>query len=66
MHRPKPRTKTDVVIAMIAVSVISKSRATCSLTGAIIEDDMGLINVNEETTKVAAHFRRYDQLQGHF
>jgi len=48
---------------MSTLLVIPNSLATCAVAGAIIDEDTGLINVKEETTKVAAHFRRYGQLE---
>lgn len=54
--------KMDVVIAMSTLLVIPKSLATCTVAGAIIAEETGLINVKEETTMVAAHFWRYGQL----
>ena len=53
---PYPKTKTLVVIAIIAVLVIPNSCAICSAAGATMEDDTGEMKVNNETTMVAAHF----------
>lgn len=52
-----------VVIASITVLVISKRCAICSKAGATMEEDTGDIKVNEETTRVAAHFCRNVQLE---
>lgn len=50
--------KTLVVIAIIAVLVIPNSCAICTVAGATMEDDTGEMKVNDETTRVAAHFFR--------
>lgn len=60
---PYPKIKTDVVIAMSALLVIPKSSATWDAAGAIIDEEIGLINVKEETIIVAAHFWWYGQLE---
>jgi hypothetical protein len=60
---PYPKIKTDVVIAMRALLVIPNSSATWAAAGAIIAEEIGLINVKEETIIVAAHFRWYGQLE---
>lgn len=49
-------------MAIIAVLVTPNSCATWVVAGATMEDEIGLINVKDETTSVAAHFRLYDQL----
>lgn len=46
-----------LVIRAITTSFVTPNRwATCVLAGAIMLDDTGEINVNAETTNVAAHF----------
>ena len=60
---PYPKTKTLVVIAIIAVLVIPNSLAICAVAGATMEDDTGEMKVNDETTSVAAHFFRRLQLK---
>lgn len=55
--------KTDIVIAMMTLSVIPNSLATCIVAGATIDEERVLINVKPETTMVAAHFLRYGQLE---
>lgn len=49
-------------MAMRTLLVIPKSSATCAAAGAIMDEETGLISVNEETTTVAAHLRGYGQL----
>ena len=49
--------------AIIAEFVTPKSWASCSLAGAIMEDETGLMKVNAETMTVAAHLRENFQLQ---
>ncbi len=63
-HSPYARTNTDIVRAVTTLLVMPKSRDMASAAGAIIDDDTGLMNVNDETTIVAAHFFLYDQLGG--
>lgn len=46
----------DVVIATSTSLVIPNSLATCVVAGAIMAEEIGLMNVKEETTMVAAHF----------
>lgn len=53
----------DVVIAIIALFVIAKSSAICSLAGAIMEDETGLMNAKADTMTVAPNFCLKDQLQ---
>lgn len=52
----------DVVRAIVTVLVIPNSVAMISLAGAIMEDETGLLNVNEDTMTVATHFRWIVQL----
>lgn len=54
--------KTDTVIAAKAELCIPNSRATAAPAGATIDDETGLMKVNADTVKVAAHFRLYNQL----
>jgi hypothetical protein len=61
-YSPYPNIKIDVVIAMRALLVIPNSSETCTAAGATIDEEMGLINVKDNTTIVAAHFCRYRQL----
>lgn len=54
--------KTETIMAVIVELVTPKSRAIWLAAGATMEEEIGLINVKDETTSVAAHFRLYDQL----
>lgn len=56
-------TKTEVLIAISTELVIPNCWAICSVAGATIEEDTGLMKVNAETMAVAAHFRVNTQLQ---
>ena len=56
MLSPYPKTKIEIVIAIMALLVIPNSSASWPAAGAIIEEETGVMNVNEETTIVAAHF----------
>ena len=57
IHLPYASTKMDVVSAIVTLLLIPKVEATWSLAGAIIEEDTGLIKVNDDTITVAAHLR---------
>jgi hypothetical protein len=46
----------EVMRPMTTSFVIPKCAATWGLAGAIMLEDTGEIRVNDETTKVAAHF----------
>lgn len=59
---PYAATKTDVRSAMTVLFVTPNWPAICSLAGAIMEDETGLMKVNAETIRVAAHFFFFDQL----
>jgi hypothetical protein len=61
-YSPYPKIKIDVAIATSTLLVIPKSSATCADAGAIIDEETVLINVKDDTIKVAAHFWRYGQL----
>ena len=62
VHIPYAATKTEVRRAMTELFVMPNSCAICSLAGAIMEDETGLMNVNADTMRVAAHFFLEDQL----
>ncbi|RAQ36291.1 hypothetical protein DPQ28_11830, partial [Pasteurella multocida] len=47
-----------------AVLVMLKSREMAPMAGATIEDETGEMKVNEETTRVAAHFLPLPQFLG--
>jgi hypothetical protein len=49
-------------MAIITVFVTPKSPASCLVAGATMEEEIGLMNVNKDTTRLAAHFCLYDQL----
>jgi hypothetical protein len=50
-------------MAITAVFVTPKSLASWAVAGATMEDDVGLINVKDDTTKLAAHFCLDGQLK---
>ena len=56
--------KIDVIMAMTTLFLMRKSDAAWRVAGATIDEETGEMKVKEETTKVAAHLRRNDQLQG--
>ena len=58
------RTKIDSTSCDSTSLVMPNSLEIVVRAGAIIEDETGEMNVNEETTKVAAHFRPNDQFLG--
>ena len=60
---PYAATKTDVSSAITLLFVMPNSPAICSPAGAIMEDETGLMKVNAETIRVAAHFFFLLQLQ---
>ena len=62
-HSPYAATNTEVRRAITELFVMPNSLAICSLAGAIMDDETGLMNVNAETMAVAAHFLRRDQLE---
>jgi len=47
----------DVLSAIMTLLVVPKVDATWSLAGAIIEEETGLMKVNDDTIAVAAHLR---------
>jgi hypothetical protein len=47
----------DVVSASMTSLSIPKEEATCPVAGAIIEDETGLMKVNDDMIIVAAHLR---------
>jgi hypothetical protein len=47
----------DVVSASITSLLIPKAEATWPAAGAIIEDETGLMKVNDDIINVAAHLR---------
>jgi len=54
--------KIEVVIATSTLLVIPNCKAASNDAGAIIAEAIGLMNVKDDTTMVAAHFWLYGQL----
>ena len=60
---PYAATNMDVSSAVTLLLVMPNSSAICSLAGAIMDEDTGLMNVNADTIAVAAHFLCLLQLE---
>jgi len=61
---PYANTNIEVTIAICTVLVIPNSFAMVPVAGATIEDDTGLIKVNNDTIAVAAHLSLNFHLKG--
>ena len=55
--------KIDVIMAMTTLFLMRKSDAAWRAAGATIDEEAREMKLKDETTKVAAHLRRNDQLQ---